>query len=176
MKIGHYKRFFERILTAEHPAVALRDLFYQLMDEGHRHQEGFRILRFIYWQNKRRLDQKGITEASLREMGNQTEKFQPYKDAFCKAVLAEDGDALVTEVEKLSNEGLSKLDIYNIFMELFSYVQYREQVHQDFQEHHSDFIADSILDRLWGGGWDKGNRLLPDEPDVCDLLNENESN
>ena len=172
MKIGHYKRFFERILTAEHPAVALRDLFYQLMDEGHRHQEGFRILRFIYWQNKRQLDQKEITEASIREMGNQIEKFYPHKDALCKAVLAKDGgESLVTEMERLSNEGLSKLDIYKIFLELFSYVQYREHIHHDFQKHHSDLIADSILDGLWGGGWDKGHRLLPDEPDVCDIIN-----
>jgi len=172
MKIGQYKKFIERILTSELPRLALQDLYYQLMDEGLTPQESFRVLRDIYWQNKRQLNQKEITEESIREMGNQIEKFHPHKDALCKAVLAKDGGkSLVMEMERLSNEGLLKLDIYKIFLELFSYVQYREYIHHDFQEHHYDLIADYILDGLWGGGWDKGNRLLPDELDVCDLIN-----
>lgn len=172
MNVEQYKKFFERIITAEHPATALRDLYYQLMDEEYKHQEIFRILRFIYWQNKRQLEQKEITEAAIREMGDQIEKFHPYKDALCKAVLAQDGGtSMIMEVERLSKEGLSKLEVYYIFLELFSYIQYRELNYHDFQEHHYDLIADYILDGLWGGGWDKGHRLLPDEPDVCDTIN-----
>jgi hypothetical protein len=30
-------------------------------------------------------------------------------------------------------------------------------------------IADAVLDGLWGGSWDKGNRLLSEEPDVADM-------
>lgn len=170
MDVGFYKKFFERIITAEHPAIALRDLYYQLMDDGLTPQESFRILRDIYWQNKRQLDQKKITEDAIRAMRNQIEKFYPYKEVLCTAVLAKDGGkSMVMEVDRLSEEGLSKLEIYNIFLELFSYIQYREQIYHDFEEHHYDLIADTVLDRLWGGGWDKGNRLLPDEPDVCDM-------
>ncbi len=173
MKIGHYKKWFQRILDAEHPNIAFRHFYFELMDEGLEAQAILGILVDIYWQNKRHLDSKGSSEKAIRDMGDQIEKFRPYKTDLIKAVLAQDGgDTMVAEVERLSKQGLSKLEIYYIFLGLFSYAQYRAKFYHNIQEHQYDLISDAILDRLWGGGWDKGNRLLPDEPDVCDLLTE----
>jgi len=78
--------------------------------------------------------------------------------------LADKSEKLEAKVKQLSKLGLSKLEIYTVFLEFFSYIQYR------IERFHLDLIADSILDRLWGGGWDKGKKLLPNEPDICDII------
>ncbi|WP_287584442.1 hypothetical protein [Candidatus Borrarchaeum sp.] len=79
-------------------------------------------------------------------------------------------DDLVEMVYKLSKRGHSKEVIYDIFTTLHSYVYYRIEIGAPkFNEYDADLIGDVVLDGLWGGGWDKGNRLLPDEPDVADI-------
>jgi hypothetical protein len=171
MDIGQYKKFLERILQSDHPEIALKELGYLLMDDDSEKEAIFRVLLDIFQQNLTDLMQKGITIESIRETVDQIEKFRAYKDALCEMLRLTDADVkLEAEVKHLSEQNLTKLEIFNIFLELFSYIQYRQEFSHDFEDHHSDLIADSILDRLWGGGWDKGKRLLPDEPDICDLM------
>ncbi|HUY01342.1 MAG TPA: hypothetical protein VMV49_17405 [Candidatus Deferrimicrobium sp.] len=171
MDIGHYRKFIERILHSEHPEIALTNLGYLLMDEEFAKEAIYRVLFDIFRQNLTVLKQKGIKIETIREIVDRLEKFREYKDMLCEALLLADGGVtLEAEVERLSKQELTKLEIYNLFLELFSYVQYRKELYHDFEDQHSDLIADSILDRLWGGGWDKGKRLLPNEPDICDLM------
>ena len=171
MDISRLKTFIARVIHSDHPTSAFKEIVYFLIDEDFSQQEILRVCMDILRQNLTPLMKKGMTLESIQEIIHPLEHFREFRASLCEALLAPDADMkLEAEVNRLSKTGISKLGIYNIFLEFFSYIQYRIEFYHDFEERHLDITADSILDRLWGGGWDKGTRLLPDEPDICEIL------
>jgi hypothetical protein len=171
MDIRQYKKFIARVINSDNPTSAFKNLAYFLMDEDFAHLEILRVAMDILRQNLTLLMKKGITIESIQDIIDPIETFREFRATLCEALLLSDANVkLEAEVTRLSKAGISKLAIYNIFLEFFLYIQYRIEFYHDLEERHSDIIADSILDRLWGSGWDKGARLLPDEPDIGEIL------
>ncbi|MFX1519827.1 MAG: hypothetical protein ACFFCD_07895 [Promethearchaeota archaeon] len=125
---------------------------------------------YEFYEEYRSTLKRDIKHDDISQVLKEIEEFRPYKVELLKVLKSDNRvDALIDMVHTLSKRGHSKEAIYDIFTTLYSYVQYKYDVGApEFNEYDADLIADAILDGLWGGGWDKGNRLLPDEPDVAD--------
>jgi hypothetical protein len=164
------KQDFKKSITqSEHPISKLVDWCFFLLDEGLSENEISTKIHKFYreYGNTLKQDVKPHISHILEEI----EEFRPYKLELLKIIKSDKKvNALVDMVNKLSKRGHSKEVIYDIFTTLHSYVYYRIEIEDpEFEESDADLIGDVVLDGLWGGGWDKGNRLLPDEPDVADM-------
>jgi len=161
--------FKKSIIESEHPISKLIDWCFFLIDEGLSNDEISTKIYHFYREYGRTLKQD--IKPHISKILEEIKEFRPYKLELLKTLKSDKKvKALVDMVYTLSKRGHSKEVIYDIFTTLHSYVYYRIEIGDpEFDEFDADLIADVVLDGLWGGGWDKGNRLLPDEPDVADM-------
>jgi len=161
--------FKKSIIQSEHPISKLVDWCFSLIDEGLSRDEVSTKIDQFYREYGSTLKQD--VKPHISQILEEIEDFRPYKTELLNTLKSDEKvDALVDMVYKLSKRGHSKEVIYDIFTMLHSYVYYRiETGDTEFNEYDADLIGDVVLDGLWGGGWDKGNRLLPDEPDVAEI-------
>jgi hypothetical protein len=161
--------FKESIIKSEHPMIKLIDWCFVLIDEEVSNSEiSTKIYKFLRdYGNTLKQD----INPQIPQVIKHIKDFRLYKLELLETLKSDKKvEDLINMVYKFSERGYTKENIYDIFTMFHSYVYYRLEIGDpEFNEYDADLIADAVLDGLWGGGWDKGNRLLPDEPDVADL-------
>lgn len=100
------------------------------------------------------------SQAYLKNRMSKYNQFEPYKDELLKICLEAEEDNYEIWAVKKKNEGFSKQKLYEIFLELFVYIQYHIKTKNE--DLYYDILT-SFLDRFtdWGGNF----KIFPDEPD-----------
>ena len=157
-----YEEHFSKALAAEDPLLGLHVLRFTLLGQGIPYEEVQGI--FVQFSKEAPLEEEPVVIAWLGLLSEHVASFLALKERLLEACRPGFSiETILGLVEALSREGKSKRQIYDVLHEFFVYVQH-DRTHGDADVE----VVAEVLDGLWGGGWAKGGRILPLEPDVSD--------
>jgi hypothetical protein len=158
------KKYFEDALRSEDPAIAINILKHKtLVEKGLTYDQAYELFKEFYENDISKPIRK-----TVKDFIGAFEQFNKYRKRIVEAWRV-DWKARIKDKEffpltkalvlQLSKEGMSKKEIYGLFLEFYSFTGYSD----DYSENQEEVILD-FLDGFTS--WAKGNRILPDEPDV----------